>query len=166
MAGMTVDQLVALHADELLAYLCRFVGDRSTAEDLLGDVFVKLLQQQATPQTTVMEWRPWLYRVAMHHAISYLRKRRWRTWLRLDHDAADDAPSVGAQLEASHMDRRVQQAIVSLSPTLRSTLLLSVYQELSYKEIADVEQINLGTVRSRLNEARRLVKLALEAHDD
>lgn len=164
---VTADTLIARHSSELFRYLYRFVGRRGVAEDLLGDVFVKMLQQLQKTADPLFPWRAWLYRVAGNAAISHLRKAKFRSWIGLDAVAAiNPEPSAQQQLEGDQSGRALQQAIAQLSPKLKSTLLLHAYQELSYKEIADAEQIAVGTVKSRINEAKRLIKRWLEQHHE
>lgn len=162
-AQATVDELVARHSNELFGYLVRFVGNRAVAEDLLGDVLVKMMEQHQTSVDAEFAWRPWLYRVATNQAISHLRKEKIRQWVGLDGlDVAADECDASVHIDAGQSGQRIQRAIARLSPKLKSTLMLSVYQGLSYKEIAEVERIEVGTVKSRLNEAKRVVKCWLE----
>jgi len=64
-----------------------------------------------------------------------------------------DVPQPGDALTAAEQERKVQQAVLDMPPTLREVLLLAYFQKLSYNQIAETLQIPLGTVKSRLHAA-------------
>lgn len=154
------EELFRQHADELFGYLCRFTANRADAEEILSDVFVRVLEQgERRMAGEGFEWRPWLFRVATNAAVSRFRRRRIQA-LFARKDAVRPMPAAkdADPAEASQEAKRVRVAIEGLSPKLRVVLIMRIYQDLSYEEIADAAGINVGTVRSRLNEAKRQLK--------
>jgi RNA polymerase sigma-70 factor (ECF subfamily) len=109
--------------------------------------------------------RNWLYRIAINTAIDMLRKDK-----RILPNAVEDLHLKDAQAgpEATFLSgeqtEMVQGAISSLPDASRAVLILREYEGLSYKEIADSLDIPVGTVMSRLNYARKLLKEKLEVH--
>lgn len=154
------EELFRRHANELFGYLCRFTANRADAEDILSDVFMKMLEQ-GEQQLAVegFEWRPWLFRVATNSAISRFRQQRIRA-LFTRKGAEQPAPVIKGNdpVETIQDAERVRAAIRSLRPKLKTVLIMRVYQDLSYEEIAAAAGINVGTVKSRLNEAKRQLK--------
>jgi RNA polymerase sigma-70 factor (ECF subfamily) len=115
-------------------------------------------------------FRPWLYKIATHQAIDSMRRNRRHRQASLDteHDrgAAGSAGSLMEMVEGSVPDphaaaeqseRRllVRASVDGLSEHLRAVVVLSYYQGMKYKEIADILQIPVGTVKSRLHAAIR-----------
>jgi RNA polymerase sigma-70 factor (ECF subfamily) len=112
--------------------------------------------------------RPWLYTIATHQAIDALRrnKRHQRPSLDIEHDPGrfragnsllDMVASTAndPHVDAERDERRalVRQAVDSLAEHLRVVVALSYYQGMKYKEIADILDIPVGTVKSRLHTA-------------
>lgn len=157
------DVLVDRYASDLYAFFSRFVGDRSAADDLVQDTFlqVHLAGGGFDPQRT---FKPWLYTIAANKGRDYMRSRRRRPQQSLDAVGPDDGPSAGALLQDDQADtateiagdeqrRRVQRVVAELPDHLQLILLLGYYQRLPYAEIAEILEIPVGTVKSRLHSA-------------
>lgn len=155
-----VETLVRQHSKELYTYLCRFVGNRSHAEDILSDVFVRLIEQFKKTGDEPFAWRPWLYRVATNCAISHLRRQKIRSFIPLlcKEDVPASTPSPQELAEISNEASMIKSAIDKLSHKHKSILIMHVYQEMSYEEIAGTLDISLGTVKSRISEAKKKIR--------
>jgi RNA polymerase sigma-70 factor (ECF subfamily) len=141
----------------LLAYLQRSSGDLHSAEDLLQETFVQASRRLEWLSRAVST-RAWLFAIARHVAVTALRRRRITRPLRPEMTAA--APGEDPRLE------EVRAAIASLPDVLRETLELRLRAELSYEEIAEMLQIPVGTVRSRLHHAVRRLRAAVSGKAD
>jgi RNA polymerase sigma-70 factor (ECF subfamily) len=150
------------HATVLFRYLVRRVGF-DEADELLGEVFRIGFEKRATFDTDRSSALPWLYGIATRlvsrhrrrearqiHAVARLRARR-----QPDPDLADD---VAVSVDALELWPRVADAIACLPDEERDALVLYVWEELSYEEIASALDIPVGTVRSRLNRARQSLR--------
>ena len=161
-----VKELFERHSDELYVYLIRYVGDPALAKDIVGDVFVKMMKELKEKKADEVNWKPWLYRVATNCAISGIRKRKVRKLFLIKSDrrelSSSEVPDNLALM--SEEGRMVKEAITALSDKYRSVLLMQVYQEMSYQEIGDALDINMGTVKSRINEAKKRVRDRLESY--
>ena len=137
---------------DLLAYLRRAAGDLHTAEDLLHETFMQAARGLERLADAVSV-RAWLYAIARHVAATAYRRRR----------GVQSLPTTLAEPEQTEDPRmeRMRQAIAELPATMRETLELRLRSELSYEEIAEVLQIPIGTVRSRLHAALRRLRAAL-----
>ena len=153
------------HATVLHRYLVRRLGAHE-AEGMVGDVFLVAFERRHTYDPARPVARPWLYGIATN-----LLARRSRSEARRLHATArlaarrlppvDLADEVGDRLDASDRWQRVAEAVTSLPQPERDALLLHVWEELSYDEVAAALGVPVGTVRSRLNRARgRLRELA------
>lgn len=164
-------QLVRRYERELYGYLRRYVGDSTLAEDVFQNTFLQVYLRSSQYDST-KPLRPWLYTIATHQAIDAMRRNGRHQAVRLDEAHADNGEGglVGllellespgpAPLEAvTAQERRekIRATVDGLPDLLRQVLLLAYYQGLKYREIADILNVPVGTVKSRLHAA--LVKL-------
>jgi RNA polymerase sigma-70 factor (ECF subfamily) len=146
------EQLFAEYYGDIVAYLCRLVGDQKQAEDLAQDAFLKAYR--ALDRLPVeANTRAWLYRIATNTALDWLRRRRLISWFPLfDRDTHPAVRTVFA--EASLESVAVQQALGRLSSRYRVPPVLYACQGLSTQEIAEILQISRGAVKTRLFRAQ------------
>ena len=160
--GLSIDQFNALveeHAPALYRIAYRMVGDGHEAEDMVQEAFRSAWKSRGSYEPDRGD-RAWL--------ASILRRRivdRWRRNTLPTVTAGDSHPEQGVPgddpLAGDYTDE-MQQALGHLPPELRETLLLVVVGELTHQEVADLMEIPLGTVLSRVSRARhRLRELLL-----
>jgi RNA polymerase sigma-70 factor (ECF subfamily) len=150
------------HATVLFRYLVRRVG-RDEAETLLGEVFRVAFEKRATYDTSYANARPWLYGIATNLLARHRRReaRRIGAMARLavqQPRALDVSVRVDEVVDAHELWPRVADAIAQLPDDERDALILYVWEELSYEEIATALGTPIGTVRSRLNRARQTLR--------
>ena len=156
-------ELVQIHAQGVRNVIYRFCGDAQIAEDAAQETFLQawLHLSSYRPQTSL---RNWLYRIAVNAATDMLRKEK-----RILPNALEDLPlsdpEPGPEASFSQQERitLVRRAILSLPEASRAVLVLREYEGMSYHEIAEALDIPLGTVMSRLNYGRKLLKDKLES---
>ena len=137
------------------------LGSPDEAEDVAQDVFIKAWNHlpNYNPRGS---FAGWLYRITINTALDVLRKRRHDVSLdTLQNSSTKEEPE--DLLLRKDERRRVREAIAALPPAARTALILREYEQLSYKEIAEILQIPLGTVMSRLNYARQLLSQILDS---
>ena len=146
----------------LYNYLLRLIHRGTVAEELLQDTFLAVWEGAAgfRGQAKV---KTWLFRIAHHRAVSWLRRKREA----FTHDGELPDHPVPPQTEAQAMTSwRVEQlraALDKLTPEHRAVLELAFFHEMSYAEIAEVLGCPLGTVKSRMSYARRILTGHLKA---
>jgi RNA polymerase sigma-70 factor, ECF subfamily len=138
------------HAAGLLRYLERNFGWCSSAEDLLQETFLRWMSQDQKSQPAESP-RAFLFGIARHVGLTALRKaKRVRT---------ETIGEVAAKPIEDNADlARMRTAITKLPEQIRETLDLRLRDELSYEEIATALEIPIGTVRSRLHTALRMLR--------
>lgn len=145
------------HAETLLRYLVRRVG-RTTAEALLGDVFHAAFESRSRFDGRHPSALPWRYGIASNLLLKHHRTegRRLRASARMAFEprSASSQQRVLETAEARVTLERVAEAIEALPPGERDALLLFAWEDLSYEQIAEAQNVPVGTVRSRLNRAR------------
>jgi len=148
-----VEVLYTQHGPAILRYLHRLVGPKM-AEDVLQDTFVQAVNH-ADRLDGVASSKAWLFKVAKNMAINHLRKKNEPV------DVAWDSLAQSPSQEDGRLEP-MRRAIQKLSPDHRETVLLRWYDELSYEEIAQVLQIPLGTVRSRLHHSLQKLRQRID----
>lgn len=175
------DALVHRFERELYRYLVRYTGDAALAEDVFQNTFLQVhlkrgLYEDGRPV------RPWLYSIATHQAVDALRKAGRHPTISLDMRTGTggesdpgalvdllvgDGQSPLAELQGVERKEWVRSAIEKLPEALRQTLILAYFEDLKYREIADIQKIPVGTVKSRLHAAlAKLQEMAKTAHHD
>lgn len=160
-------QLVRKYQDRLFTSLVHVCGTREEAEDAAQDAFVQAYLKLAS-FAGQSSFYTWLYRIAFNTAIS--RRRRQRPDLSVDRnreltgneplDGREGAEEQLLRLERAGM---VQQALGQLNAEHRAILVLREMEGCDYDAIADILELPVGTVRSRLHRARLQLKEHLSA---
>ena len=142
------------------AYL--MLGSTEDAEDALQEIFVRVYRSLSTFQPSKGAFTTWLYRITVNHCLNRRRKRRLFT-LPLDRVSPTSSTEHTSSPESPLAEEEtIQQALAQLSEKLRAVVILRYYHELSYAEIAQILDIPVGTVKSRLNSALRVLRKELE----
>ncbi|WDQ18234.1 RNA polymerase sigma factor [Rhodopirellula sp. P2] len=160
------ESLVIRHQDRLHHAMIHVTGSVHDAEEVTQEAFIRAFVKLDTFQQN-SQFFTWLYRVAFNIALS--RKRRQKVRLSLDQQREEIGEEVVCDGEAvdANMIRQddvslVQLALQQLSDQHRSILVLREMEESSYEEMAEILELSIGTVRSRLNRARKQLRLAIE----
>lgn len=150
------------HAAVLFRFLVRRVGPE-VADALLGEIFRIAFERRSTFDLDRSTARPWLYGIATNviakHRRTEARRLRATTALAARRAVQDDPPErVALIVDAHELLPRIAEAIATLPIEERDALLLFAWEELSYDEIASALDVPVGTIRSRLNRARRRLR--------
>lgn len=165
-------ELVRRYQDRLFNAVLRVVDNADDALDVVQDSFVNAYSSLASFKGDA-EFYTWLYRIAFNTAISARRKRRSLISLEAgrDGEGAIDPPDPsdenrpGAALERSEDEAALQDALNRLSHEHRVVLVLKDIEGLKYEQIADVLDVPIGTIRSRIHRARLELRDLLEPGD-
>ena len=160
-------QLVVEHQGRLFSSMLQVTGSPDEAEEVVQEAFIRAFIKLDTFQRQ-SQFFTWLYRIAFNSALS--RKRRKRARISLDQcresgglEIQDDGDGVDEPMLRQERIDMVRAAMQALTEEHRGILVLREMEEHSYETIAEILELSIGTVRSRLNRARRQLKLALEA---
>jgi RNA polymerase sigma-70 factor (ECF subfamily) len=144
------------HRGRVYSLMVRMVGTEDAA-DLTQQVILQVLRtiRQFSGRSQLSTW---IYRLAVNEALQHLRKKRKSKLHSLQCDAVDGSPACTRQTEEAEL---LEQALARLDPELRSIFLLREVEGLPYQEIAASLDISEGTVGSRLNRARKQLRIHL-----
>lgn len=159
-------ELVQQNQDRLFASMIQVTGSADEAEEVVQEAFIRAFIKLDTFQRQSLFFT-WLYRIAFNSALT--RRRRKRARISLDHsretsglEIADDGESVDEGMLRDERIGLVRGAMRELTEEHRAILVLREMEEHSYEAIAEILEISLGTVRSRLSRARKQLKVAVE----
>jgi len=151
--------------DSLYNFARWLVHDSNDAEDLVQETYLKALRSFASFQPGT-NFRAWIYRILRNNFLSSRSKREQRMTVSIDSE--EDGAELAVDTETPEsilMDRLnsqlVQRAVAGLPVHHREALILCEVEEMSYREIAEILTIPIGTVMSRLARARKAVRESL-----
>jgi len=147
------------HLEALYRVARRLTRSDHEAEDLVQETYFKALRAFATYEARTFGIRPWLLKILNNTFLN--RQARERNAPRAaDQQVLDQRPDEAVpppELDYERLDEEVKEALDALSPEYRMVLLLWATDELSYQEIAEILEVPIGTVMSRLHRARQQV---------
>jgi len=166
-ASELLEVLINRYRQELYAFLAKFVGDATLAQDVFQETFLQIHLSKHTFDRE-RRFKPWLFAVAANKARDALRARKRHRTVSIDASLSSDRNEGGgsfveliasgelspaekfSQVEAA---RLVEEVVATMPEHLREVLLLAYFQQMAYKEIAEIVGVPLGTVKSRLHTA-------------
>lgn len=168
--------LLARYERRLYGYFYRATGSHHDAEDLLGELLLRLVRQLGRYDDRG-RFEPWLFRIAANMVRDRIRRSRTRpapaTLNERDEQGqalADrlegDPPAADASLLAAEASEQVQAALGRLDEKTRQMILLRHFGEMSFKEIAEVFDAPLGTVLARVHRGLKALRRLLGADED
>ncbi len=163
-------QLFRRHHRGILNYVFRMTGDYERALELTQEIFIKAFQSlhQFNPRS---RFTTWIYHIASHRTIDFLRKRKPR-YVSMDirdsqppprciQGLRSPGPSPYEELRVKELGQSLQEAIDGLPPSYRDLIVLRHFNHLRYDEIARIRGLPLGTVKNRIFRARELLRRAV-----
>ncbi len=167
------EQLLALYERPVYNLVYRLLANPADAADVVQEVFLKVFRNIGSFRSQ-SSLKTWIYRIAVNEAHNH---RRWFERKRGQEVGLEEEVSEGVHFhqvlednERSPFDSfanaeaqaMMEEALSSLKPAFRSAVVLRDIEELSYEEIAEILQTNLGTVKSRILRGREALREALE----
>lgn len=165
-------ELVGRFQGRVTNLISRVLNDRNSADDLAQEVFVRVFVHRRNYRRG-SKFSTWVFTIAANLAKNEIRRRvRRRNWFSLDaltemlNDSvpqlADPTEGREAGLEREQLQGEVGKAIATVPEKYRLALVLRDIEGLAYEEIAEVLGVPGGTVRSRINRARSMLKRKLQ----
>jgi RNA polymerase sigma-70 factor (ECF subfamily) len=168
----TFEEIYREYSERTLNLLYRFTSREQVARDLLQDVFIKVYENMESFERRSQIYT-WIYRIAVNHAINYMRRERRTLWFNLlDETVGDllkrekvemsglgggDVLRPDEILDRSEAEQFVQRAVDSLPVKYKVPFVLFKDEHLSYNEISDVLELSLSAVESRIHRARKIL---------
>jgi len=155
------DILVRKYKDQLLNFVYRFVGNRTDAEDIIQETFLRVYRNKHMYKE-IARFSTWVYTIAGNLAKTELRRRKRHKIFSVsnfvneerDFDIPDRDHSPERKVDSSMQEKIIQKAIEKLPIKFKEVIILRDIQEFAYEEISQILNIPLGTVKSRVNRGR------------
>jgi RNA polymerase sigma-70 factor (ECF subfamily) len=132
-------------------------GDRALAEDLVQEVFLRVLRFRHTYRPG-SQFRTWIYEIARNVAYDRQRTRGRETPLDDQPERQEPSAAPDARLIEDEDARLLRTALASLAPEKREVLVLSRFQGLRYEEVAQLVGCEVGTVKVRVHRALKMLR--------
>ena len=148
--GEMLGVLFARYQSPLFNFYCKMTGDRTVSEDLVQDVFYRILKYRGTYQAGT-PFRTWMYHIARNARIDQVKKQRpnlheeWKP-----ESTPSPAVTPNDPVQAKREQELLHRALMQLPEDKREVLILSRFQEMKYEQIAEVMGIEVGTVKVRV----------------
>ena len=166
--------LVQRFKNPLTNYVYRFLGDYDSCVDVVQEAFIKVYRYKDN-YSSLAKFSTWIYTIAGNLARTEYQRRRRRNFFSISSYGDDDKhfdipdnslrPDVAA--DSNIRNEIIQKALLKVRDSYREAVILRDVQELSYEEIAEIMQIEVGTVKSRINRGRaELQKYLKDIYND
>lgn len=168
-------EIVARYKNPITNFLYRFLNDYEEAVDLAQETFVRVYFAIERYHTDYA-FSTYIYRIATNLAISEIRKRKRRKLISLtgffqtaneeakDFEPPDEKPLAVENLIESEQAQTVARAIAALPEKYRAPVVLRDVEGKTYEEVSQILRLGLGTTKSRISRARKLLKEKLKNH--
>jgi RNA polymerase sigma-70 factor (ECF subfamily) len=160
--------LIGQYEEKILRYAKKFLLDREDSKDLVQEVFIKAYTNIQSFDTK-KKFSPWIYRIAHNEFVNAVKKRSripvfsFDPDLFLPHPIADETSD--SEAEKKELKQTLDQSLEKISAKYREPLILYYFEELDYKEIAEILQIPTSTVGVRLRRGRMMLKKLMSPYD-
>jgi RNA polymerase sigma factor (sigma-70 family) len=147
--GEMLGLLFERYQSPLFNFYLKLTGDRTISEDLVQEVFLRMLKYRQTYRTET-PFRAWMYQIARNARVDYLRRKRPETSLEPEMSPAVVPTDTAQQSQEAAL---LHRALMRLPEDKREVLVLSRFQDLKYEEIAQLLDCETGTVKTRVHRA-------------
>jgi len=160
------EALVKRYKDPLMNYVFRYVGDRNVCSDIVQETMIKFYLNKDSYKSFA-KFSTWIYTIAGNLAKNELKRRKRRNILSLNNGDNDEQPlqiednsilKPDEVLDGKIKNEMIQKALLKVRPVYRDVVILRDIQGFSYEEIAEIKNLSIGTVKSRINRARLMLK--------
>lgn len=153
--------LVQRFKNPLTNYVYRFLGDYDSCVDVVQDTFVKVYRYKDN-YSSLAKFSTWIYTIAGNLARTEYQRKRRRNFFSINSfgeeeknfDIPDESYRPDTHTDMKIKSEIIQKALLKVKDSYREAVILRDVQELSYEEIAQIMQIEIGTVKSRINRGR------------
>jgi RNA polymerase sigma-70 factor (ECF subfamily) len=159
---MQLGLLFERHHAGLFDFFCRTLGDRTSAEDLVQEVFIRILKYRRTYRDRGC-FAAWMFHIARNVRADHLRRHRPDQLTSATPEPAASATGQAAAMEAAQDVDLLRRALMQLPDEKRELIVLARYRGLKHEDIAAVLRIDTGTVRVRVHRALKELRAIVES---
>jgi RNA polymerase sigma-70 factor, ECF subfamily len=163
-------EVVELYKDKVYQICYRMLGNRHEAEDMAQEAFVRAYVNIQSFNIN-LKFSTWLYRIATNLCIDRIRKKKPDYYLDAEiagtdgldmySQVASDSPGPETEVESLELQDTIQAEIMKLPEKYRSVIILKYIEELSLKEISEILDMPIGTIKTRIPRGREALRKQL-----
>ena len=152
-------KLVEKYQEKMLNLALQITHDKDAAKDMAQTTFIKSYQNLKHFNTS-KKFFSWIYRITLNESLNYKRHSQYSE--KISEDVNENNTSSQEDIERQEISTSVHNAINTLDDKYKSLIILKHFQELSYEEIAEITELPIGKVKSRLYIARENLRNILK----
>jgi RNA polymerase sigma-70 factor (ECF subfamily) len=149
------EQLVVRYQKPVFNAALRLLRNPEDAKDVAQTTFLKAFGHLADYDPT-FKFYSWIYRIAVNEALTFLGSRK--SFEKISGEEPDGTPGLERQVEGEQLRQAIEDALMEIKVEMRSVIVLRHVLHLSYKDMSDMLKLPEKTVKSRLYEARQLLR--------
>ena len=162
--------LVKRYKNPLMNYVFRYLGDYEACTDVVQETMIKVYRYKDSYQS-IAKFSTWIYTIAGNLAKTELQRQKRRKMFSINaygkendenYEIPDESYRPDIETDSGIINEIIQKAILKVSTAYRQAVILRDVQELSYEEIAEIMNITVGTVKSRINRGRKQLQKLLK----
>ena len=152
--------IVEMYERPIVRMIRNIINNRESCEDIAQDVFFTAYRKLASFDHRRSNFSTWLYTIARNKSINMLRKKRPVSMSELPHNSDLHNPS--DKLAERELFDKLDAGLEILPSAQKRAFVFAVFENLSYEEIAQIEGVRTGTIKSRINRAKKKLAKALK----
>ena len=155
--------LVQRYQKPVIRMIANLINDRHICEDIAQEVFLAAYKKLPSFDPSRSSFSTWLFTITKNKSINAMKKRKILSVINPPENPDFSEP--GDSLIRNELFLKLDQALNSLNSGHRRALVMAEFENLSYEQIAQIEGIRIGTVKSRINRAKNRLRSTLESID-
>lgn len=167
-----LEVLIQKHQSKIFGFIYSKIGDRDLANDIFQDTFIKVIHTfKANKYNEEGKFLPWVMRISHNLVIDHFRREK-RMRMQRDSDdfsifdfIMDESPIIEKALIKDQIDESIQVLIEGLPDDQKEVLCMRIYQDLSFKEIAEQTDVSINTALGRMRYALINLRKVIEQRD-
>ncbi len=156
--------LVQRYQRPVISMIRNLINDRGACEDLAQEVFFTAYRKLSSFDPARSKFSTWLFTIARNKSINFLRRKRIFSTNKLPEQADSRGP--GDELARKEFFEELDLALKKLPGRQKRVFVLAEFEKLAYEDIAQIEGVPIGTVRSRINRAKKKLAARLKSYDE
>ncbi len=156
--------LVQRYQRPVISMIRNLINDRGACEDLAQEVFFTAYRKLSSFDPARSKFSTWVFSIARNKSINFLRRKKIFSTNKLPEQADSRGP--GDELARKEFFEELDRALEKLPGKQRRAFVLAEIEKLAYEDIAQIEGVPIGTVRSRINRAKKKLAARLKSYDE
>ncbi len=152
--------LVENYERPIVRMIRNLINNRESCEDIAQDVFFTAYRKLAAFDPARSNFSTWLFTIARNKSINAMRKKRPVSMSELPHNS--DAHNPSEELAEKELFDKLDAGLETLPSAQKRAFVFAIFENLSYNEIAQIEGVRTGTIKSRINRAKKKLAKALK----